>query len=83
MMRFSYTYILYFFVLNLFDKKLVSKAIGFLTVVVKPARHRAMFENPTVLRSFCEKIILPNMTLRGIVNQPDIYSINDEVNYRF
>ncbi|KAI9013270.1 Cse1-domain-containing protein [Gaertneriomyces semiglobifer] len=43
---------------------LVSKAIGFLTSVVKPARHRALFENPETLRSICEKIVLPNMGLR-------------------
>ncbi|KAJ3329009.1 importin-alpha export receptor [Blyttiomyces sp. JEL0837] len=43
---------------------LVSKAIGFLTAVVRPSRHKVFFESPEVLRSICEKIIIPNMTLR-------------------
>ena len=44
---------------------LVSKAIGFLTAVVKPARHRDLFAHPDTLRSICSRIICPNMTLRG------------------
>ncbi|KAJ3191341.1 Exportin-2 [Irineochytrium annulatum] len=43
---------------------LVSKAIAVLTSVVRPARHRHMFAQPEVLKNICEKIILPNMTLR-------------------
>ncbi|ORX43587.1 Cse1-domain-containing protein [Piromyces finnis] len=43
---------------------LVSKAIGFLSSVVKPIRHKELFQNPEILSNICEKIILPNMTLR-------------------
>jgi exportin-2 (importin alpha re-exporter) len=43
---------------------LVSKAIGFLTSVVKPIRHRELFQNPETLRSICSLIVLPNMSLR-------------------
>ncbi|KAJ3211478.1 importin-alpha export receptor [Dinochytrium kinnereticum] len=45
---------------------LICKAMDFLTVVVKPARHKAMFENPEIIQSICEKIVLPNITLRDI-----------------
>lgn len=45
---------------------LVSTAISFLSSVAKLERHRAMFEAPGALESICEKIILPNMQLRGI-----------------
>lgn len=44
---------------------LVSKAIGFLTSVVKPARHKALFSNADILNQICQNIVLPNMTLRG------------------
>ena len=43
---------------------LVSKAIGFLTSIVKPARHREMFSNAETLKLICSKIVIPNMTLR-------------------
>ncbi|TPX53175.1 hypothetical protein SeMB42_g00951 [Synchytrium endobioticum] len=43
---------------------LVSKSIHFLTAVVKPVRHKAMFSSPDALKSICEKIVLPNMELR-------------------
>ncbi|KAJ3086862.1 Exportin-2, partial [Quaeritorhiza haematococci] len=43
---------------------LVSKAIGFLTSVVRPQRHRELFANPDTLRGICEKVVLPNMILR-------------------
>ncbi|KAJ3066560.1 Exportin-2 [Podochytrium sp. JEL0797] len=42
---------------------LVSKAIGFLTAVARPARHKHMFSNE-VLRNICQSIIVPNMSLR-------------------
>lgn len=45
---------------------LVSKAISFLTSVVKPARHRDMFSNPEALKSICSRVVVSNMTLRGI-----------------
>jgi exportin-2 (importin alpha re-exporter) len=44
---------------------LVSKAMAFLTSVVKYERHRALFETPGVLDSICGQIIIPNMGLRG------------------
>jgi exportin-2 (importin alpha re-exporter) len=44
---------------------LVSKAITFLTSVVKHERHRGLFENEGVLNSICEQVVLPNMNLRG------------------
>ena len=43
---------------------MVSKAIGFLSSVVKPVRHKELFQSPEILSNICEKIILPNMTLR-------------------
>ncbi|WVQ82556.1 hypothetical protein IAT38_004685 [Cryptococcus sp. DSM 104549] len=43
---------------------LVSRALKFLSVVVKMGNHRAMFAAPETLNAFCEKIILPNMSLR-------------------
>ncbi|KAI9340023.1 Cse1-domain-containing protein [Zopfochytrium polystomum] len=46
------------------NDELVSHALAFLTAVVRPSRHKAMFESPDVLRNICEKIIIPNMTLR-------------------
>ena len=46
---------------------MVSKAIGFLSSVVKPVRHKELFQNPEILKNICEKIILPNMTLRGLL----------------
>ncbi|BFZ62404.1 importin-alpha export receptor [Saitoella coloradoensis] len=43
---------------------LVSRAMAFLTSVVKVQRHSALFSSEDVLRQFVEKIILPNMSLR-------------------
>ncbi|ORX36025.1 Cse1-domain-containing protein [Kockovaella imperatae] len=43
---------------------LVSRALKFLSVVVKMGDHRDMFSSPATLNMFCERIILPNMTLR-------------------
>ncbi|KAF8928861.1 putative importin-alpha export receptor [Dissophora ornata] len=43
---------------------LVSKAMSFLTSVVKNGRHRDMFSSTDVLSQLCEKIVLPNMGLR-------------------
>jgi exportin-2 (importin alpha re-exporter) len=45
--------------------KLVSRALKFLSVVVKMGSHREMFASPDTLKLFCEKIILPNMSIRG------------------
>ena len=44
---------------------LVSKAISFLTSVVKHERHRQLFESENVMNSICSQIVLPNMMLRG------------------
>ncbi|KAI8841305.1 Cse1-domain-containing protein, partial [Chytridium lagenaria] len=43
---------------------LVCKSMDFLTVVVRPVRHRAMFENMEIIQNICEKIVLPNITMR-------------------
>ncbi|KAK4047944.1 importin-alpha export receptor [Microbotryomycetes sp. JL221] len=43
---------------------LVSKATGFLGVVVKMSSQKTLFESQQTLEAFCEKIVLPNMTLR-------------------
>ncbi|CAG8478060.1 8971_t:CDS:10 [Ambispora gerdemannii] len=43
---------------------LVSKAMGFLTTVVRLERYRTLFQNEETLQQFCERIILPNMSLR-------------------
>ncbi|OXB34588.1 importin-alpha export receptor [Cryptococcus neoformans] len=43
---------------------LVSRALRFLSVVVKMGNHRAMFAASETLNAFCEKIILPNMAIR-------------------
>jgi len=47
------------------DKQLVSRALKFLSVIVKMGSHREMFASPETLKAFCEKIILPNMGMRG------------------
>ncbi|BEJ11174.1 hypothetical protein CspHIS471_0105960 [Cutaneotrichosporon sp. HIS471] len=46
------------------DDVLVSRALKFLSVVVKMGSHRDMFASPDTLKLFCEKIILPNMSIR-------------------
>ncbi|GJN90916.1 hypothetical protein Rhopal_003930-T1 [Rhodotorula paludigena] len=43
---------------------LVAKATAFLGTVVKMPSQRALFDNQQTLEAFCEKIVLPNMTLR-------------------
>ena len=47
------------------DQQLVSRALKFLSVIVKMGSHREMFASPETLKAFCEKIILPNMGMRG------------------
>lgn len=44
---------------------MVAKATGFLGVVVKMPSQRSLFEAQATLESFCERIVLPNMTLRA------------------
>lgn len=43
---------------------LVSHAINFLSTVANRLQNKHLFENPTVLSSICEKIIIPNMEFR-------------------
>ncbi|KDE04885.1 hypothetical protein MVLG_04744 [Microbotryum lychnidis-dioicae p1A1 Lamole] len=43
---------------------LISKATGFLGVVAKMPSQRALFDGEGTFPSICEKILLPNMTLR-------------------
>ncbi|BGP55866.1 hypothetical protein JCM8202_002291 [Rhodotorula sphaerocarpa] len=43
---------------------LVAKATAFLGTVVKMPSQRTLFESQQTLEAFCEKIVLPNMTLR-------------------
>jgi exportin-2 (importin alpha re-exporter) len=52
------------------DKQLVSRALKFLSVIVKMGSHREMFASPETLKAFCEKIILPNMGMRGKQSLP-------------
>ena len=49
---------------EILDRQLVSKATGFLGAVVKMPSQRSLFESQQTLEAFCEKIVLPNMTLR-------------------
>ena len=51
--------------------QLVSRALRFLSVVVKMGSHRNMFASRDTLNLFCEKIILPNMSLRRECLIPD------------
>ncbi|KAJ1977879.1 importin-alpha export receptor, partial [Dimargaris verticillata] len=43
---------------------LVSKAMGFLTTVVRLPSNRELFANEDTMKLICEKVILPNMMLR-------------------
>ncbi len=45
--------------------QLVSKALGFLSVVVKMNSNSELFSAPETLKAFCERIILPNITMRS------------------
>ncbi|KAJ9118399.1 hypothetical protein QFC24_006228 [Naganishia onofrii] len=46
------------------DDQLVSKSLGFLSVVVKMGSHRSLFEAQSTLENFVDRIILPNMVMR-------------------
>ena len=52
------------------DEQLASRALKFLSVIVKMGSHREMFASPETLKAFCEKIILPNMGMRGKQSLP-------------
>ncbi|PWN49609.1 Cse1-domain-containing protein [Violaceomyces palustris] len=43
---------------------LVSKAVGFLSTVVRMGSQREMFQDPSTLEQLCSAIILPNIVLR-------------------
>ncbi|KAJ9479584.1 Importin alpha re-exporter [Pseudozyma hubeiensis] len=43
---------------------LVSKAVGFLSTVVRIGSQRSMFESPETLEQLCSAIILPNIAIR-------------------
>lgn len=43
---------------------LVSNALKFLSIVADRNHYRQLFEDPTVLASICEKVIIPNMDFR-------------------
>ncbi|KAJ9111753.1 hypothetical protein QFC22_006412 [Naganishia vaughanmartiniae] len=46
------------------DDQLVSKSLGFLSVVVKMGSHRSLFEAQSTLENFVDRIVLPNMVMR-------------------
>lgn len=50
---------------------LVSNAIQFISTVVMRPQYRELFENEESLKNICEKIIIPNLFLRG--NYNDIF----------
>lgn len=45
--------------------QLVSNALQFLATVADRSQYRHLFEDPTILSSICEKVIIPNMEFRG------------------
>lgn len=45
--------------------QLVSNAIQFLASVAERPAYRSLFEDPTTLANICEKVIVPNIQLRG------------------
>ncbi|KAJ3054316.1 importin-alpha export receptor [Rhizophlyctis rosea] len=53
---------------------LVSKAIAFLTVVVRQLPNKPIFENPEALNNICQNVVLPNMQLR----ESDVEQFEDD-----
>ena len=53
---------------------LVSKALQFLTAVASVRRHAEIFNNPSILQTIVQKVLLPNVTLR----ESDIEMFEDE-----
>lgn len=43
---------------------LISKAMSFLTIVVKMPGNKGLFSDPATLSQLCERVVIPNMTLR-------------------
>lgn len=49
-----------------FDSQLVSNSLQFLATVADRNHYRHLFEDPAVLSSICEKVIIPNMEFRSL-----------------
>lgn len=47
---------------------LVTNALQFLSTVASRQQYRNLFEDPSVLASICEKVIVPNMDFRSKLN---------------
>lgn len=43
----------------------MSNALQFLSTVAERNHYRQLFEEPQILTSICEKVIIPNMDFRG------------------
>lgn len=55
---------------------LVSNALQFLATVADRVQYRNLFEDPTVLSSICEKVIIPNMEFRN--SDEELFEDNPE-----
>lgn len=55
---------------------LVSNALQFLSTVAERTHYRNLFENPSVLSSLCEKVVIPNMEFR--VTDEELFEDNPE-----
>nr|XP_040231839.2 exportin-2 [Anopheles coluzzii] len=55
---------------------LVSNALRFLSTVAERTHYRHLFEDPNVLASICEKVIIPNMDFR--VSDEELFEDNPE-----
>lgn len=45
--------------------QLVTNALTFLSTVADRKQYQHLFENPTVLKSICEKVVFPNIEFRS------------------
>lgn len=55
---------------------LVSNALTFLSTVAGRQHYRQLFEDPKVLASICEKVIIPNMDFRGKLWRQNLIEID-------
>ncbi|XP_067006504.1 exportin-2 [Anabrus simplex] len=55
---------------------LVSNALQFLATVADRSHYRKLFEDPVVLSSICEKVVIPNMEFR--VSDEELFEDNPE-----
>ncbi|XP_055373310.1 exportin-2 [Condylostylus longicornis] len=55
---------------------LVSNALTFLSTVADRQHYRQLFEDPTVLSSICEKVVIPNMDFR--TSDEELFEDNPE-----